>query len=145
MGTMTIRPRNWDVKLIAWAENLRGSPFEWGVTDCAILCCEAYDIMTGGQLAKQYRGRYANETEAWKFQTQHGIHLKKGLLAAGCTPVTSNFQQCGDFLLESAGGFMCGHVCLGVQALSARPGEGVNLLPVRELIARPGCEILRAP
>ena len=140
-----MRPLNWDVALIAWADRLRGSEFKWGVTDCAILCCEAFDIMTTGGLAKQYRGRYTDEIGARRFQALHEIDLETVLKAAGCTPVAPNFQQCGDFLLEFAGGFVCGHVCLGLHALSARPGDGVNLVPVRELIARAGCEILRAP
>ena len=148
-----VRPLNWDVALIAWAEHLRGSPFEWGVTDCAILCLEAFDIMSGrwgqpdgcGGLAEQYRGRYADERAARRFQVLHDVDLRKKLVAAGCTPVAPNFQQCGDFLLESAGGFVCGHVCLGLHALSATPESGVQMLPVRELIARPWCEILRAP
>ena len=139
------RPLNWDTALIAWAEKLRGSPFEWGVTDCAILCAEAFDLMTDAEFAERYRGRYTNESEARRFQQRHGIDLRMGLEAAGCTPVERNYQQRGDFLLESAGGFVCGHICLGAYALSAAPESGVNLLPVRELLTRPGCGILRAP
>ena len=139
------RARNWDVGLIAWAERLRGLPFEWGATDCAILCCEAFDLMTCAQLAERYRGQYANLHGARRYQMQHGITLKTVLEAAGCTPVRPHFQQRGDFLLETAGGFACGHVCLGELALSATPEAGVAFAPVRELLARPGCEILRAP
>lgn len=41
------------------------SPFEWGVNDCCIFPADAIMSFTGVDLAVDFRGKYANEDEAF--------------------------------------------------------------------------------
>lgn len=60
------RLENWDTGalhefLIERAER----PFTWGENDCALFVADAILAMTGVDIAADFRGRYANEEEAF--------------------------------------------------------------------------------
>jgi len=127
--------------LILWARRALGRPFAWGRVDCAILACEAYDVLTGRNLAAQYRGRYSTAGEARRFQRRR-IDLSEGLKAAGCFAAKPP-TRLGDILVAEKDGFLCGHVCLGDFALSAWPDRGVALGRTAEVMALPGAVAMR--
>lgn len=138
-----MRIEHWEAALTEWARNRCGAPFEWGQTDCAMLCFEAFDALTGEALAARYRGRYASERSALRFMAEHGIDLRWVLIEAGCLPVAKGFQQRGDFMLVPIGAFVGGHVCLGDRVISAPPGGRVGYGWLGQLLRYPSLEILR--
>lgn len=136
------RPR-WESTLVLWAQSRVGQPFAWGRVDCAILCFEAFDRMTGLALAAEYRGRYSTEAQARRFQRRR-TDLFRVLKAAGCFEAKPP-ALVGDILVAAKDGFLCGHVCLGRLAISAEPWSGVGLCESAEAAAVPDAVILRIP
>lgn len=127
--------------LLLWAQQSLGKSFVWGRVDCAILAFEAYDKLTGRNLAAQYRGRYSTAGEAKRFQRRR-INLFEVLRAAGCFEAKPP-ARVGDILVASKDGFLCGHVCLGEFALSAWPDKGVALGRTEDVMALPGAVAMR--
>jgi len=139
-----MRAEHWDVKLIDWAATHTGQPFIWGERDCGSLCFEAFDVLTEGHLAQEYRGKYDGEFSCIRFCKKNDVTICSILELAGCVPVARNFQQRGDFLLVDTGDWIRGHVCLGEKSISAHPDHGTQLLDTTEIVAHPQCVILRA-
>lgn len=119
-----------------------GLPFAWGETDCAVLCLEAFDALTGRRLADVYRGRWNSRPTAIRFARDHD--LVQVLDVAGCRRIDSGFQQRGDLLLVPAHPFVEGHVCLGRNALSSWVGQAVDIGRSRDVLALRGAIVLRA-
>lgn len=128
------RTDGWDVRLVRWADARRGSPFEWGVTDCAMLAFEAIDAMAGGEeLAQKYRGRWDSERAARRFQAKGKIDTAQVLIDAGCVEVPPGHHQRGDIIVVPLDGFQCAHVCVGRTSLSVRPGAPVAWVRTADL------------
>lgn len=134
--------RGWELRLALWAQQRMGQPFAWGRIDCAILCFEAFDEMTGLALAAEYRGRYSTEAQARRFQRRRA-NLLSVLERAGCLRARNLIP--GDIIVAPRDGFLCGHVSLGRLALSAWPGTGVMLCESAEVAALPNTAVLRVP
>lgn len=132
----------WEGTLALWARSRAGQSFAWGSVDCAILCFEAFDKMTGLALASEYRGRYSTEAQAHRFQRRRA-NLLSVLERAGCLRAMDS--RPGDVIVAPKNGFLCGHVCLGRYCLSAWPESGVWLCESAEAASLPGAVVLRIP
>lgn len=137
-----MRLRDWDRRLTAWAAGRLQAPFRWGQTDCTLLVLEAFDALTGRDVAAGYRGAWANARQAVRY-ARH-TSLVWFLEAQGCRRVDAGFRQRGDFLLRPGRVFVEGHVCLGERVLSSWVAQGVGMGNTRDLVALPGLVVLRA-
>lgn len=138
-----MRIAGWEAELTCWATRTIGRPFVWGESDCAILCAEAFDVMTGQDHSRELRGAYFSRIGALRYQSRVRS-LWSGLLGAGCKPLASPFLIArGDFLLGWERGFCCGHVCLGEWSLTAGPEDGVCVCDTDELRVLPHMRALR--
>lgn len=140
----TMRRPDWDVRLATWATRRNGELFAWGQTDCAMLCFEAYDAMTGRDLAGAHRGRWRNRFGAIRFQVKHRTDVVVTLLAAGCVDVRPGYQQRGDFVIVERAPFPHGHVCFGGKAISSSPGHLVSWVRMNFGVPQ-GMRVLRVP
>ena len=121
--------------LMVRAQELLGFPFEYGQTDCAMICILLLDAMTGSQHADQYRGQWHDRKSALRALSRKGS-LQTGLEALGCLPIAPGFQQVGDFILaEDAAGWIYSHVCLGERSISSSPEDGVCLVDTAAALA----------
>jgi len=142
-GLETInKVHGWPWKLAAWSVKRIGKPFSWGETDCAILCLEAFDVMTGAHQAELYRARYRSLREAVKFQRDE-VSLPDWLRSMGC--FTVDRSELGDFIVVERDGFQCGHVCFGSKSLSTWIDAGVNACQTEDVLTFPSARILRVP
>lgn len=121
-----MRRPDWDTRLARWATRRNGEPFRWGQTDCAMLCFEAFDAMTGQALAAAHRGKYDSAAGAIRYQIENSVNVGIVLARAGCVEVVPGFQQRGDFIVVDREPFPHGHVCFGAKALSASIGGAVS-------------------
>lgn len=128
-----------------WAVGAMGRPFAWGETDCALICFEAFDAITGLSLAAQHRGQWSDEESARRFQTERATDLQRTLMTAGCVEVRPGFQQRGDFILHDAAPFVAGVVCLGRHCTGVARDEPVRQWRTAAALAAAGARILRAP
>lgn len=139
-----MRRPDWDTRLARWATLRNLEPFVWGQTDCAMLCLEAFDVMTGLALAEEHRGRYHSQSSALRYQRQHGIDVDVALYRAGCVQVVPGLQQRGDFVIVEREPFPHGHVSFGVKALSSTRRDFVRWGTINFSVSE-GMHILRVP
>ena len=139
-----MRLPDWRVRLLLWSRQRLGCAFEWGRSDCAIVCAEAYDAITGGRLAAQYAGRYRTARGAARFQRRHGVTLREGLEKAGVFR-WQGVPVMGDLILHPHpdGPWVVGHVVLGPFCLTAAEAPGVYLGRTEDAIAQPGAGVWR--
>lgn len=141
-----MRLLDWESRLRAWAHFRHGDPFQWGVTDCWIVCLEAVDCMRGGaSLAAGLRGRYGTRRGALKLQRREDLDLGRVLESAGARRVLAP-PLAGDIVIHQHPDdpFGIGHVCFGEVVLSAHQVHGVALGRTADALAMVGAGVWRA-
>lgn len=116
----------WPVKLSAFIESRRGTPFKWGENDCCLFACDAIAVLTGiDPAAKSFRGKYTTALGAGRLLKKSGG--VEGVAAKQCQKhgfdeVPVAFAQRGDVVLIDLPGIgdTLG-ICTGVS--SVFPGE----------------------
>lgn len=144
MNNSSLYP-DWRARLARWATLRVGAPFEWGRSDCALICFEAVDcIRRGSNLAAQYRGAWDSMHGAIRFQREHGTDLRAALTAAGLS-AHAGPAATGDIILHSPEGyaFVAGNVAVLNYIVSAHPEYGVALGRLADAVAYPGAQIMR--
>jgi hypothetical protein len=58
------RYTDWTKRLTAHLGTLVGKPFAWGSHDCALAAADAIVVMTGVDLAAEFRGKYTDQASA---------------------------------------------------------------------------------
>lgn len=141
-----MRNVGWEEMLRTWAWHRMGDAFRWGDNDCAMLCFEAADLITGRRpgLKSQYSGRWSNQRTALRFQEREQINLEIALNRAGAfrrqgTPVL------GDLVLHPHPrlAFVCGQVCVGEMVLSSNEDLGVYFARRADVCAQSGSFVMR--
>lgn len=113
------RRPDWEVRLARWATLRNGEPFVWGRTDCAMLCFEALEAITGADVCSRYLGQWHSRSSALRYQQRQGTTVTRELLGLGCSEITPGYQQRGDFVIIERAPFPHAHVCFGEKALSS--------------------------
>ena len=121
-----MRRINWLGELISLAQRLDGAAFRWGHTDCAMLCIEAVDAVSGSSHAVAHRGQYASRRASLRYQRRVG-DLAEGLRRAGLFLLELRSAAAGDILTHPHPDlpWVVGHVCFGRFSLTAREDVGV--------------------
>lgn len=138
------RAPGWRAELEAWAVRTVRQPFAWGQNDCAMLAVEAVGLQQGVDVAAAYRGQWASDLGAQRYQLRHGITLANALERAGCRRIEAAVAQEGDILTVEAGPYVCGHVLFGARCLSSRPDTGVVWVKSADVFAQPGLAVYTA-
>lgn len=58
------RKDDWPELLECFLRDREQKPFAWGVQDCALLVCDAVQVMTGVDLAEDFREQYSTRLQA---------------------------------------------------------------------------------
>lgn len=124
------RIENWDVELILWAREIKGSAFAWGKTDCASLVRTASQIMFDVDVFSHV-GHWTSEFGARRVLAEY--KEPADIMKVVADWVHSNFAQTGDIAVTpgtDALGFPRFSVILtGGQALVSIPESGVAVVP----------------
>ena len=143
-----VKIEHWETALHAAAQQLLGTAFDYGVTDCPMVCLLIHDAMTDKSEANVHRGNWSDRKTGLEYVTRTGNSLENVLRGLGCTDVAVGFQQVGDFILTiTVDGWVRGHVCLGEKVISADRDSGVSLYSTIEILTLPDHrhQILRLP
>lgn len=128
----------WETAMMAAAQALLGTPFEYGQTDCPMVCLLMADAMTGGALADAHRGQWQDRKSGLVYVKRTGNSLEAVLRSLGVAEVLPGFQQPGDFILTiNPEGWVRGHVCLGRNVISSDTGRGVALYDAAAILTLP--------
>ena len=118
----------YSVKALDHAQSLIGRPFQYGQTDCTMICLEMYDIMYNGHEVEKYRGMWTDLKTGLACRKNLGMDIHSWLLGLGAERIPVGFQRFGDFIIAiTSAGMALGHVCLGQQSLSSQEEAGVGL------------------
>ncbi len=126
------------IALMTRAQELIGTPFEYGQTDCPMVCLMMHDAMTGEHEADAHRGQWSDRKSGLAYVKRTGNSLEAVLRRLGGSDVQMGFQQPGDFILTiTADGWVRGHVCLGLMALSSDRERGISLYSTQAILDLP--------
>lgn len=89
-----MRLPNWDVLLVAFAEEWRGQEFAWGKTDCGIMVRAGLRSMLGKDPWGRKVGKWTSKRGALLRSGQ--ISYEDALCATGAVEVGSGFATAGD-------------------------------------------------
>lgn len=128
--------------VLAWFRGVQGAPFQWGVTDCAMLTLEALGRLTGRDYASAYRGLWSCEGEALAhFRREWPSEVLEGL---GAREVHPQYRVFGDVVTVPGEPWAERlHFVLGRHSISSHPDRGVGLVPTGLLVGQPGARVWR--
>lgn len=140
------RFKDWDVRLMEFAEANKGRPFVWGETNCAALAGGCIDAMTGTELFKLQADLDLDAEKARELSEQR--FTRSTFLAAGLEEMaleSTHLISRGDILLAYSEGWECSHIVLGRYVLTSDPERGVFIARLSDVVKQAaGClEVFR--
>lgn len=92
------RPEGWDMRLSAYLQENRSTPFQWGVKDCVMFAAKGLEAVSGVNMYAEYEG-YATKEQAEEIITANGGISE--LVSKHLGPGHRNFKQAkrGDLVL----------------------------------------------
>ncbi len=133
-----VRITHWQTALMARAQALLGTAFEYGQTDCPMVCLFMHDAMTGKNEAEVHRGNWTDRATGLAYVKRTGNGLEAVLRRLGGVDIKKGFQQPGDFILTiGPDGWVRGHVCLGASTISADRERGIALYDTQSILTLP--------
>jgi hypothetical protein len=110
--------RDWEARLLAWAERAWSAPYNLGAHDCLLAAAAAVEAQTGRDFAEGHRGRYRSRAGAARYLRSLGFSSIESLLDSLLEQVPTAFAQRGDIvLIDGTPG-----VCLGAEAMIIHEG-----------------------
>lgn len=144
-----MRVSDWFYLLVAWSNRISGQAFAWGERDCALICFDAFDVMTGRYVARNYRGRWHDAASAIRYQWRNKTDLARELERLAVVRIPGSAPLVGDFILhpypDPAQPFMVGHICFGEFSLGAHIEHGICAARTASVLAESGAGIWRIP
>lgn len=130
------RVMNHDVALVKFANEVVGSDFEWGETDCAMIAVRSQAIMLGKNPFAKHVGKWSTKTGA--LRVFKGLDIKQALQDSGGVRVSQDHSTTGDVILgptEDVLGLPQLAVVVPVdRVLISTPEDGVMVALKSELI-----------
>ena len=124
---MTSRRHDWPFQLLTTTEAMLGTPFEWGVNDCALFAAGAVKAMTGFDPARGFRG-YRSEAEGLRKVKAKGFADHVAVFEARFERAT---RLCaGDIAVIETGEIRALGVVQGRGIYVMHPERGLVLLPL---------------
>jgi hypothetical protein len=131
---MKTRFQDWPLRLAAFVESRRSTPFEFGVNDCCRFACDAV-VATTGEDPSAELPKYSTREEAERLIAEYG-DLEK-LIEAHCARMgfaelpTARKAHRGDLVIFDNAGKPAVGVCIGGSA--AFPGkDGLVFHPLKD-------------
>lgn len=137
--TLGTSPR---LRLLAWAQSRIGREFQWGRTNCLMLCLEAMDVLSNGHLADTWRSQCSNIRDV--IRNTRRLSAESELEKAGLAKIDGP-PHVGDLIVGLPPHYrqFSGHVVLGDYCISSNPKQGVGYLVTRDVLAQPHAAIWR--
>jgi len=118
------RVDNWVSKLCDAVDAARGKEFQYGEHDCALFVADLIQVMTGEDLAAEFRGQYSDRKSALKALKKIGAgDLRETITAKLGDPIPLSLAMRGDVVLAKAdGGEEVVAMIIDYQAVAAATG-----------------------
>lgn len=107
------RRDDWRARLSDVTDRQRQDPFVWGKHDCAIGFASAVvEAITGEDLARGYRGKYASPRGALKLLAESGAETLGDFVAMKLPEINPAFARLGDIGVIEADGLITEALCM---------------------------------
>lgn len=104
---------DWRARLAAEMDRQRRDPFAWGKHDCAIgFAAGIVEALTGVDMARGYRGKYASPRGALKLLKDEGADSLSAFVAARLPGVRPAFANVGDIGVVASDGPLGEALCM---------------------------------
>lgn len=104
---------DWRARLAAEMDRQRRDPFAWGKHDCAIgFAAGIVEALTGVDMARGYRGKYASPRGALKLLKDEGADSLSAFVAARLPGVLPAFANVGDIGVVASDGPLAEALCM---------------------------------
>lgn len=104
---------DWRARLAAEMDRQRRDPFAWGKHDCAIgFAAGIVEALTGVDMARGYRGKYASPRGALKLLKDEGADSLSAFVAARLPGVHPAFANVGDIGVVASDGPLGEALCM---------------------------------
>lgn len=122
---------DWQGRLSWFFTQNRNRPFEYGTWDCCLFAADAIKAMTGTDIAAEFRGRYANRTEAYALIGSVGSVAPKVAKQYGMPQVPISYARRGDMaLIERARDYSLGIISLNGKEIAILRARGIVTIPL---------------
>jgi hypothetical protein len=132
--TALVRRHDWPEAMAAFIDAHRPMPFEWGSNDCALFPADGWKVMTGVDLAADFRGRYDTERGARRIAREAG-GMRELVLRAGLMEKPKDFAQRYDVVLVPTEGWETLGLNIGNGYWCAPGPDGLVFRPIVEIAA----------
>lgn len=130
-----MRLDDWASKMNEVIDKARTTPFEWGVSDCALFAADCVKAMTGFDWAEPFRGRYKTPRGSLLALKKYGNgSLEKTMDASFERHSKIALTRRGDVVAMDNPAGVCLGICVG-SIVAVRSEKGVEFFPVKQAIA----------
>lgn len=135
MTTLTRRD-DWRARLAAEMDRQRRDPFVWGRQDCAIgFAAGIVEAITGVDLARGYRGKYASPKGAIKLLRDSGAETLADFAALHLPECPPAFARLGDLGIVASDGPVGQAICMvDASTLVLQGPDGHHRAPREKMI-----------
>jgi len=111
------RTTGWEQRLFAYTSGMLAIPFDYGTNDCVLFAASCVEVMTGVDLATEYRGKYNTKAGALRIIAETGADSLGDFVASFLPEKEVSFMQRGDLgIFEGEDGDFVG-VCQGKECI----------------------------
>lgn len=136
-----MRYANWATALDKFLYEHAYEPFRYGSWDCCLFVCDAIQVMTGDDLAAEYRGRYSSRRAAFlELRKRAGkasvqVVAERAAAAFGMRETDAGRAQRGDMvLLRFFNSYSLGLVALNGREIVIARARGLWRVPLSKAI-----------
>ena len=127
------RTTGWEQRLFKYTTEMLATPFEYGTNDCVLFASACVEVMTGVDLARNYRGTYSTKAGALRIIAEAGAGGLGDFVASFLPEKEVSFMQRGDMgLFAGEDGDFIG-VCQGKECIGP---TRIGLVRVKTLSAQ---------
>jgi hypothetical protein len=124
------RLTDWDIRFPHIIDAARRKPFEWGAHDCCMWAANVVQELTGIDYAQQYRGQYADETEALALlEAAGGIEAMLTNALGDRLPDVRQAQRGDVVLYAPVAERWCAMICTGI-SICGPASRGLEFFPL---------------
>lgn len=118
---MLRRRKGWEQALFKFTASRLTTPYQWGATDCVLFGADCVEVMTGEDLAAEYRGTYDDALGAARIIARAGAGSLGEFVALYLPEIPVSRAQRGDIVIADGpeGDFVAvcqGATCVGPSA-----------------------------
>lgn len=131
---MLRRYNDWPERLAEFTKGAERRLFRYGEWDCAMLSADCVRVLTGEDLAAEFRDQYDSAESAAYAIAKSGHGNLRDMVSAKLPEIEPLMAQRGDVVMIEQDGTDALGICVGIEIIAAGP-DGLTRLPITAALA----------